>query len=622
MVKKRAGEAAPTEETTGDAADTVPAMRSPPPPAVTVAMLSKAEQSRVEYRGVKSELLGLGDIYLNDLSDIFVFEVTNQKTRTLKLQLRAELRKPFQSSQWGFQLENENITIMQRELQQEKDRAVAVDEFNHVPFSVVRSSSKAALCAENVYLCEGYNELFNHIGTVDEIVLSPKETKRIMFSMCTKLTPQHNPASSSAYVAAGDSSEEERAHLSETSCFVLSGRLILQPSLVDGSVSSRLPIPEMLVPLQGQVCRSLLRLDVKELHFDDCVPGGSFVKDFTVWNRSEIPLLFKLVSPMTPWSENKELLTRRCKLPPMDTCEFVSRIVQQMNVKTLRIHAITNQEHHSSKVILMRNMTEVAVHVDLTSDRPKEVTFELKLQQNPLRVSRAPRADDLLSPTNSNDGSSLKGSLSPDGAKPLSFSNMDAYGLDSDEEVDDNEGDFYEEDYQQTKRNSFEENAMGDGDDLDDDFEFDREPRALPRSPIGSPKMRGARGNGDLRKKAFRTKGKKSVKVPSRVRGLAYDSGVDSNLEGLYGENSDAVDLKAARLTKQTFRAWQQAQSRVYDRTLGKSIHIRARPKQSTELKIEIIPRKTNPNYSRLISIINMKNKSNIPQICIRVPEF
>ncbi|GMF16773.1 unnamed protein product [Phytophthora lilii] len=338
----------------------------------------------------------------------------------------------------------------------------------------------------------------------------------------------------------------------------------------------------------------------------------------------------------------------------------------------------------SSKVILMRNMTEVALHVELTSDRPKEVTFELKLQQNRSRVSRAPRADDLLSPTNSNDGLSLKGSLSPDGAKaPLSFSNMDAYGLDSDEEVDDNE-----EEFQQTKGSSFEENPMGDADDLDDDFEFDREPRALPQSPLGSPKMRGSRGSADLRKKTFRTKGKKSSKVPSRVRDLAYDSGVDSNLEGLYGENSDSVDLKAARLTKQTFRvsfrcflmqgAWQQAQSRVYDRTLGKSIHIRARtctsmvtvtpsilhlgdcnigelkssscmltnhselptvvkplvtskvistvpnddmmlgPKQSTELKIEIIPRKTNPNYSRLISIINMKNKSNIPQICVR----
>ncbi|ETM48657.1 hypothetical protein L914_06829 [Phytophthora nicotianae] len=808
MAKKRVGEAAPapapgdTDAATGGRpqAANVPAPHLPP--AVVVAMLSKAEQSRVEYRGGKGELLGLGEIYLNDLSDIFVFEVTNQKPRKLKLQLRAELRKPFQSSQWSFQLENENVSIMQRELQQEKDRAVASDEFNHVPFSVLRSSSKAALCAENVYLCEGYNELFNHIGKVDEIVLGPKETKRIMFSMCTNLTPQHNASGSSTYVAAGDSSEEERAHLSETSCFVLSGRLILQPSFIDGSVTSRLPIPEMLVPLQAQVCRSLLRLDVKELHFDDCVPGGSFVKDFTVWNRSEIPLLFKLVSPMTPWNENSELLVCtdynsgyvigdktlqaaayghvriRVTYRPTDIGERFFEIQahnlhDSRNVKTLRIHAITNQEHHreglsiketdgsylrsgsrldfgdcytgiaSSKVILMRNMTEVALHVELTSDRPKEVTFELKLQQNRSRVSRAPRTEELLSPTNSNDGASLKGSLSPDRAKSsMPFSNMDAFALDSDEEADDNEGDFYEEEFQQTKRNSFEENPMGDGDDLDDDFEFDREPRTLPESPLGSPKMRGSRGSADLRKKTFRTKGKKSSKVSSRVRGLAYDSGVDSprsspertlrtdtrkrqtvpvddnsasnflvetidlppgvertiliwytpvpstNLEGLYNENSDAVDLKAARLTKQTFRmsfrcflmqgAWQQVQSRVYDRTLGKSIHIRARtctsmvtvspsilhlgdcnigelkssscmltnhselptvvkplvtskvistvpnddmmlgPKQSTELKIEIIPRKTNPNYSRLISIINMKNKSNIPQICVR----
>lgn len=161
-----------------------------------------------------------------------------------------------------------------------------------------------------------------------------------------------------------------------------------------------------------------------------------------------------------------------------------------------------------------------------------------------------------------------------------------------------------------------------------------------------------------------------------------------ANAELSYGDNLDGADLKGCRLLKQTFRVsfrcfllqgpWQQAQSRVYDRTLGKSIHIRARtctsivtvtpsvlhlgdcnigelkssscmltnhselptvvkpivtskvistvpnddmmlgPKQSTELKIEIIPRKTNPNYSRLISVINMKNKSNIPQICVR----
>lgn len=167
-----------------------------------------------------------------------------------------------------------------------------------------------------------------------------------------------------------------------------------------------------------------------------------------------------------------------------------------------------------------------------------------------------------------------------------------------------------------------------------------------------------------------------------------YTPASNTSSETQFGDNIDGVDLKGSRLTKQTFRvsfrcfqiqgAWQQAQSRVYDRTLGKSIHIRARtctsivtvtpsilhlgdcnigelksssciltnhselptvvkplvtskvistvpndemmlgPKQSTELKIEIIPRKTNPNYSRLISIMNLKNRVNNPQICVR----
>lgn len=93
-----------------------------------------------------------------------------------------------------------------------------------------------------------------------------------------------------------------------------------------------------------------------------------------------------------------------------------------------------------SKIIIIRNSTEAALHVELTSDRPKEVNFELKLQQNRARASRAGRADEVVSPTNSNEESSRKGSISPDGSKThFSFSNVDGYALDSDEEVEDNE---------------------------------------------------------------------------------------------------------------------------------------------------------------------------------------
>lgn len=300
---------------TSTAAALTPASSHP----VRIAMLSKNIQSKVEFRGVKGEVFSLGEIYLNDLSDIRVFEISNMKPRRVQLLLKLELRKPFQVSQWGFQLENENLELIDGA----PSEVIATEEFNHVPFSVLRSSSKAALCAENVYLCEGYNELFNQIGTVEDLILEPNETKRVVFSLCAKLSPQHNTNnstghSSASYSMNADSSEEERLHLHQTSCAIFAGRLIVKPRYLDRPVSSELvkdvrttvfPAPDIILPLQGQVCRSLLRLDVKELHFDDCVPGGSFVKDFTVWNRSEIPLLFKLVSSLSAFDETKDLIT-------------------------------------------------------------------------------------------------------------------------------------------------------------------------------------------------------------------------------------------------------------------------------------------------------------------------
>ena len=33
-----------------------------------------------------------------------------------------------------------------------------------------------------------------------------------------------------------------------------------------------------------------MTVEVEELVFDECVPGATYVKDFTVWNLSEIPL--------------------------------------------------------------------------------------------------------------------------------------------------------------------------------------------------------------------------------------------------------------------------------------------------------------------------------------------
>ena len=47
---------------------------------------------------------------------------------------------------------------------------------------------------------------------------------------------------------------------------------------------------------RANVCRSMLSVDADELYFDECLPGNTYIKDFTVWNRSEIPLWFRVQS--------------------------------------------------------------------------------------------------------------------------------------------------------------------------------------------------------------------------------------------------------------------------------------------------------------------------------------
>ncbi|KAF9435384.1 hypothetical protein BGZ76_006407 [Entomortierella beljakovae] len=53
---------------------------------------------------------------------------------------------------------------------------------------------------------------------------------------------------------------------------------------------------QQTVKFRSSVCRSVLYSNIGEtgINFDDCVTNQEFVKDFTIWNRSEIPLYWKL----------------------------------------------------------------------------------------------------------------------------------------------------------------------------------------------------------------------------------------------------------------------------------------------------------------------------------------
>ena len=50
----------------------------------------------------------------------------------------------------------------------------------------------------------------------------------------------------------------------------------------------------MGIKFVSRVCKSVLKVSTHEISFEDCVVGKSFVRDFTVWNSSEMPLDFEL----------------------------------------------------------------------------------------------------------------------------------------------------------------------------------------------------------------------------------------------------------------------------------------------------------------------------------------
>ncbi|KAJ0404169.1 hypothetical protein ATCC90586_008620 [Pythium insidiosum] len=100
-----------------------------PPVGLGVVLLSKNQQQRIEFTG---ETLSLGELYLNDLSDIRVFELTNHRSRRVRVSLRSELRKPFHGTTCNFQLENENLDAVDALV---NGGQRSVEEYNHVPGS-------------------------------------------------------------------------------------------------------------------------------------------------------------------------------------------------------------------------------------------------------------------------------------------------------------------------------------------------------------------------------------------------------------------------------------------------------------------------------------------------------
>ncbi|PKC72861.1 hypothetical protein RhiirA1_411279 [Rhizophagus irregularis] len=96
---------------------------------------------------------------------------------------------------------------------------------------------------------------------------------------------------------------------------------VISPRDIESISNSSKADYQITVKFRSKVCRSVLWTDVGEtgINFDDCVNGGTYFKDFTIWNRSEIELYWFLNTVDLSNSEREDWL----KFTDYDTGELL-----------------------------------------------------------------------------------------------------------------------------------------------------------------------------------------------------------------------------------------------------------------------------------------------------------
>lgn len=173
------------------------------------------------------------------------------------------------------------------------------------------------------------NQLLNNIGLISKLHLRPKETTKLilgflpkmaepMNAISTKVQPTSTPKSTrsehsdavkpirimSSSTPVSQILDTQHAH--RNTFFAVKGMTYLQATIVNNTKPQSCDLSDIenatstdqiiQIPIRANLCRSGLETDCKDLDFGLCVPGQKYVKDITVWNRSEIPLYFTVSS--------------------------------------------------------------------------------------------------------------------------------------------------------------------------------------------------------------------------------------------------------------------------------------------------------------------------------------
>ena len=184
------------------------------------------------------------------------------------------------------------------------------------------------------------------------------------------------------------------------------------------------------VRLRATVCKSVMFIDAAEIDiaFDGCVLGKTYFRDFTVWNRAEIPLSFIVAARSRPhkalftftYSESGEPLEEltipgfanvrvRVTYRPASVGEqrheaIVSNINDPTNAFTVRVYSMTVASEQEKALVIssgsldfgtcyagsgvayssritVRNITKQPLELDLRNSAPPDVSFHIVTQQ-------------------------------------------------------------------------------------------------------------------------------------------------------------------------------------------------------------------------------------------------
>ncbi|KAJ3261021.1 hypothetical protein HK103_006976 [Boothiomyces macroporosus] len=361
----------------------------------------------------------LDQVYDNGLHSLTRFEIKNTTDLKLTVKLRSNLTKI------AFQKSNENLPDQ-----------LQVENTNTVEYCMARTNT-------------GFNQLFNFVGHIDQIDLEPFQTQKIIIAFLPTTEPNtptifkedatHDFIEINGLLfffcfkkdKLGLVKQDSKAILEKPIISPKIGRTNTDPAKnIDGDVVIP-PDFQVTTKFKSRICKSVFTTDISStgLIFDDCVVGGTYFKDFTVHNRSEIMLFWTLTSVDLSNKNHKNWLKFtdydtgepldfsplaaytpkriRVSFKPTDVGEFnyelqIENQNDASNTVQTHVHAIVRSVMREEKLIIstgnmldfgdccaglmkkkfiiLRNVSESPLEIGFSSDSP-DVVFQLKSEE-------------------------------------------------------------------------------------------------------------------------------------------------------------------------------------------------------------------------------------------------